>query len=74
MEKVQANATLIGYRAKATSGLALALIDIKLAALEEVDGRQGPPHVILVDHNNSEETSVRLGPTAMSGETDTRQR
>ena len=42
MEKVQASATLIGYRAKATSGLALALIDIKLAALEEVDGRQGP--------------------------------
>ena len=42
MEKVQASATLIGYRAKATSGLALALIDIKLAALEEADGRQGP--------------------------------
>jgi hypothetical protein len=49
MENVPANASLIGDGAKATSGPALALIDIKLAALAEVGGRQPPTRRWLED-------------------------
>jgi hypothetical protein len=42
MEKKQPKAHLVGEPAKATLGLALALIDIKLAALDDAGGRPVP--------------------------------